>query len=470
MASLALLLCTAFVLFLLWLERRPSRGVSPALWIPTLWMLIVASRPLATWFFVAGSFNRGNESGSELDRWVLTALTIAAIIVLVHRRIDWWGSLRTHKWLLLLLAYMFVSTFWSEITLIALKRWIRELIVLVMALVIMSEVNSRQALESILRRTAYILVPFSVVLIRYYPLLGRRYGKFSGIEMWTGVTGQKNHLGRLCMISAFFLLWALYERWRERPRTGGGRFLAWADVSVIVIAMYLLVGSNSSTSLATLGLGAAIFLGLRLFHRLKFSVPQVGLLALMIFLMVFGVSTPFLGGASVAGYADLLGRDTTLTGRTEVWADVLPAWELHPLLGYGFGSFWTDARRQLYDIPTAHNGYLDILLELGEVGLGFYVVWLLSCARQLHRTLAQDYDWASFGICLLLMALVYNITESALNTFTEHMTVVPALVTLVLSCRIKPCTTSAHNAANRFETAAWTSDRLPGLTRNNTRS
>jgi O-antigen ligase len=450
------------VLFLLRLERRASRDNSWALWIPTLWMLIVASRPLAAWFLVTNTPSQDNDSGSALDRWVLTALAVAAIFVLVRRRVDWWGSLRRHRWLLVLLAYMFLSTFWSEITLIALKRWARELIVLAMALVIISEVSPQRALASLLRRSAYILVPFSVVLIRYYPLLGRAYGKYSGIEMWTGVTGQKNHLGRLCMISIFFLLFALYRSWRDRSQVSGGRYQGWADVSVIFIALYLLVGSHSSTSLATLGLGTGIFLGLRLFHSWKLGVPQVGVLALVIFLMVFGVSTPFLGGSNVAGFTPWLDRDSTLTGRTEVWADVLPDWEQQPFLGYGFGSFWTDARRARYEIPTAHNGYLDILLDLGAVGLAFYLFWLLSCARQLHRALAQDYDWASLGICFLLMALVYNITESALNTFTEQMTVVPAFVTLVLSCQIKPRTTSA-----RLQRAVWTSDRWPEFSRRN---
>ena len=468
--TLALLLCTAFVLFLLGLERRASRSVSPAVWIPTVWMLIIASRPLPTWFVDPGVVViRDNESGSVLDRWVLTALAVAAVIVLVRRRIDCWGILRRHKWLVALLAYMFASTFWSDFTLIAIRRWTRELIVVGMALVILSEVDPQRALASLLRRTAYVLVPFSVLLIRYYPLLGRSYGKFSGIEMWTGVTGQKNHLGRLCMISALFLLWALYRRWRERPRVREGSY-PWADVSVIVIALYLLVGSHSSTSLATLALGATTYLGLRLFRNLKLAVPQVGLLALVTFFMVLGVSTPFLGGSTVSGFTAWLNRDDTLTGRTDVWADVLPAWAQQPLLGYGFGSFWTDARRTHYDIPNAHNGYLDILLELGEVGLAFYTVWVLSCARQLHRALANDYDWASLGICLLLMALVYNVTESALNTFTEQMTVVPALVTLVLSCRIKSPAASVPNAASRVETPAWTSDRWPEFRWNSTRT
>jgi exopolysaccharide production protein ExoQ len=465
--TLALFLCTAFVLFLLRLERRASRGVSSAVWIPTLWMLIAASRPLPTWFVRPGTVTANNESGSALGRWVLTALAVAAIIVLVRRRVDWWGSLRRHGWLVALFAYMFASTFWSDFTLIALKRWTRELIVVAMALVIVSEVNPQRALASLLRRSAYVLVPFSVVLIRYYPLLGRSYGKSSGIEMWTGVTGQKNELGRLCMISALFLLWALHQRRRER--TKAGRYEAWADVSVILIALYLLVGSHSSTSLATLVLGSVIYFGFHSLRKLKIRVPQFALLMMVIFFIAFGVSTPFLGGSNIAGFTAWLDRDSTLTGRTEVWADVLPAWEQQPLLGYGFGSFWTDARRARYDIPTAHNGYLDILLELGEVGLGFYVIWLLSCARQLHRSLAQDYDWASLGICLLLMALVYNVTESTLDTFTEQMTVVPALMTLVLSSRIKPRTASAPNAT-RVETAAWTSDMWPGFRRNSTRT
>jgi exopolysaccharide production protein ExoQ len=429
--TIALLLCIVIVLFLLCLEGRASHSVSPAMWIPTLWMMMIASRSLSAWFGTTGH----NESGNLLDQVVLSGLSVAGIVVLARRQIDWSRTMRRHKWLLAFLTYMFVSTLWSDITLIALRRWAREVIVVIMALVVMSDANPRKALESILRRSAYVLIPLSVLLIKYYPALGRQYGRWSGIEMWAGVASQKNGLGRLCIVSVFFLLWALYQRWRER-RPVGAHYQGWADVSVILIAVYLLNGAHSSTSLATLVVGFTTYLGLRFFRKHKLMVPQAGLLALLTFLIGFGVSAPFLGGSNVAAFSSTLGRDETLTGRTEVWTAVLPAMKRQPLLGYGFGSFWTDTRRELYEIPTAHNGYLDILLELGVVGLAFCTVWLLSCALQLHRALAQDYDWASLAICFLLMSLVYNATESALNSMTEQMTAMVVITSFVVPARL----------------------------------
>lgn len=443
----ALILCTTFVLFLLRLEKHSTRGVSAAVWIPTLWMLMAGSRSLATWFGVTGS----NESGSLLDQIALLGLAVLSIAVLSQRRFDWSGAFRQQKWLLALLAYMFLSAFWSDMTLIVLKRWVREAIVVLMALVVMSETDPREAFGSVLRRVAYILIPFSVVLIKYYPSLGRLYGRWSGLEMWTGVTGQKNTLGRLCMISILFLLFALWQRWQKQSRVSG-RYEKWADISVIAIAAYLLKGADSSTSTATLFVGAVLFLSLHFLRRLKLTVPLLGLSALVVFLIGFGVSTPLLGGATVASVSSSLGRDNTLTGRTEVWAAVLPAVAQQPLFGYGFGSFWTDARRQLYDIPTAHNGYLDILLELGAVGLIFYTGWLLSCTRQLHRALVQDYDWASLAICFLLMGLTYNATESALNSLTEHMTAVVLIASFVVPARLRFRRASAEPARETLGT------------------
>lgn len=128
------------------------------------------------------------------------------------------------------LTYMFLSTFWSDITFIALRRWVREVVVVIMSLVIMSEANPRQALESVLRRASYILIPFSLMLIKYYPALGVEYARWSGKLMWVGMSVQKNGLGRLCMVSVLFLLWALFFHLRRERAPVGNRYAVWADV------------------------------------------------------------------------------------------------------------------------------------------------------------------------------------------------------------------------------------------------
>ncbi len=428
---LALFLCTLFVVGLLCIEQRQSAVRPPALWIPTLWMLLIACKPLGVWFGATGDA----ESGSALDRLVLSGIGLVAVIVLARRRLDVLQTLRENQWLVALLGYMLLSTLWSEITFVALKRWVRDALVVVMALLILSEPNPRLALESLLRRSAYILIPFSLLLIKYYPTLGVEYGRWSGQQMWVGVTVHKNTLGRLCLVAAFFLIWALYRRWRDGALRAQ-RYLTLADAAVLLMALHMLRGAEgaySATSIGTFAVGASTFLGLVWLRRHQVVLPRTSLLLLITFLIGFGTAAPFLRGANVAGISSKFGRNETLTGRTETWDELVPVVKSRPLLGVGFGSFWTTARREFYQMSHGHNGYLDILLELGIVGMGFYVALLLDCGRKLHATLAADHDWASLGICFLLMALVYNVTESALNSLAEQMTAVMILLALGIS-------------------------------------
>jgi O-antigen ligase len=338
---------------------------------------------------------------------------------------------------------MLVSVLWSEITFIALKRWVREGAVLIMALVLLSERDPRAALESLLRRSVYLLLPFSLLLIKYYPAMGVDYGRWSGLQMWIGVTVHKNCLGRLCLIASFFLLWALYRRWKH------GEYPAWryqtlADAFLLLMAFYLLKGPGnaySATSVATLGVGIVAFLLLVHFRRRQILVSNAALLALIAFLIAFGAATPFLGGANVASFTGSLGRNETLTGRTDTWVELVPVVKSRPFLGSGFSSFWTSARRELYGMSHGHNGYLDTLLDIGGVGMCLYAVFLLSCGSRLHSILGREYDWASLGICFLLMSLVYNVSESALNSLGEQMTAMLILSVLVIPapyCRSVP--------------------------------
>ena len=260
---------------------------------------------------------------------------------------------------------MLFSTLWSEIPFIAFRRWIRAVIVVIVALLVASESTPRRAFESIFRRMAYVLIPFSVLLIKYYPRLGVDYARWSGEQMWTGVTDHKNSLGKLCLVGSAFLLWSLYEQWRK-PAGPVGRVHVWADVCVLIIALYLLRGADnaySATSVATLALGTVSFLILLWLRRLPRPVALTGLVVLVLLMVGVGVSAPFMGGSNLAFATSALGRDETLTGRTKTWAELVPVVKSEPLLGFGFGSFWTTSRREFYEMSNAHNGYLDTLLD-----------------------------------------------------------------------------------------------------------
>ena len=118
-----------------------------------------------------------------------------------------------------------------------------------------------------------------------------------------------------------------------------------------------------------------------------------------------------------------------MTGRTEIWADLLPVAMRQPITGYGFGGFWTAATRAAHDINEAHSGYLGLLLELGFIGLFLVAMFLLSCSRKAQRTLAHDYDWGSLWMGFLLMALIHNVTETSITSFTSY----PSAVLLFLA-------------------------------------
>ena len=105
---LALLLCAAFVLFLLLLERRDSAGVSAASWLPTVWMLTISSKQLSYWL---GS--NPAASGKVLDQLLLMSLIVTGGLVLKRRRYDCLRALREQVWLMSLLAYLLASSLWS---------------------------------------------------------------------------------------------------------------------------------------------------------------------------------------------------------------------------------------------------------------------------------------------------------------------------------------------------------------------
>jgi O-antigen ligase len=83
-----------------------------------------------------------------------------------------------------------------------------------------------------------------------------------------------------------------------------------------------------------------------------------------------------------------------------------------PILGHGFGGFWSTPIRELAMVNEAHNGYLDVVLNIGFVGFFLFGMFLLSCCRRAQRKMRQNFDWGILLLCYILMTVVHNIAES----------------------------------------------------------
>jgi O-antigen ligase len=112
-----------------------------------------------------------------------------------------------------------------------------------------------------------------------------------------------------------------------------------------------------------------------------------------------------------------LGRDMTLTGRTELWSDVLDM-DTNPLIGTGYESFWLGDRLEKiwetnwWQPNQAHNGYLETYLNLGWIGLLLLIGVIIFTYRRICKSLIFDFDYGRLRLALLVIILVYNITEA----------------------------------------------------------
>jgi O-antigen ligase len=401
-----------FVSYLLWADTRRKTNVSNALWVPLIWMMIMGSRLVSQWFglvAVGGSLEEGN----PVDATVFSLLIGTGIFILARRRVTLLQIVRDNPWLSLFFVYCAVSILWSDFPFVAFKRWIKEIGHLVMVLVVLTEDDPTEATKALIRRFSFVLIPLSVILIRYYPNLGIEYSYWSGAQSYKGVTTSKNMLGNLCLVSGVFFFWSWFTMWRNKARSVDKHDLF---IHMVFLAMiwWLLTLASSATSLLCLGIGICIIVGLELQAMRKSSRARAFVIVsslLLLFLLeeVFDLSQVIIAS---------MGRDPTLTGRSEIWGEVINLVP-NPLIGTGYDSFWLgDRLKQMWAKhwwnPTgSHNGYLETYINLGWIGLVLLCLLLVGIFRKIQRQAMSDYDYARFAMAMLIIALVYNITEVA---------------------------------------------------------
>ncbi len=186
-----------------------------------------------------------------------------------------------------------------------------------------------------------------------------------------------------------------------------------------LIGFIFLILTASRTSFAAAILALAAYLAAECSGRAKIAIAYALGIAFCVLLLALGNATlPVLKSGAMLGREDS-GVDS-LHGRTGIWDDVGYYTDRHPVLGYGFGAFWTPAHisevseEEKWGVPNSHSAYLDYLLTLGAVGLVVYVLLLLAGIKRaflLHRLSGNS----AFSFCgaLLVFCALDGLLESA---------------------------------------------------------
>ena len=244
----------------------------------------------------------------------------------------------------------------------------------------------------------------SIMIVLVRPDLGQSL--LVGYEgAWRGALIHKNSLGALASIG---VVTAAYVWWTS------ARFRVPAALALLLSLLLLLMARSATSYLATIAAGGIAAFGM-LLQRVNWTFRLVlctfALLALV--LMSFVVVMPEF-------VSDVVGRDISLTGRTDVWAATMDAIWQRPVMGYGLG-FWGIQAEPLIEVwdklqwaaPSAHNSWLDTWLQLGLPGLVIAILaWFIALSTGLRALFFTSAPGALFSLCLLFQIFVRSMSET----------------------------------------------------------
>ena len=327
--------------------------------------------------------------------------TIAFLLLRQAGRVIRW--LAAMQWALALAALVVLSTLWSQFPVYTMRRSVPFAMAGIFGLYLALRFPLRKQL-AILRVTMIALAVGTVVMALAFPRLGLDASPGHHAD-WQGVFTQKNACGRIMVLATAVLLADWKTSWQR----------------VTSAALFLVVMFMSGSRSAWLVEGALLALWVSLFAAKRVD-SRTRVIA------VLGAAVA-LSATACAGYflfplvAQWMGRDATLSGRTLIWKQVWIFILQRPLLGWGYDAFWRGTQGEAFRVMAtvrfmvfhAHNGFLEILLELGVAGLVLFALSYLRAWRRLWPVLrAGEVDRVTWMVFVLALILLYDLDENTL--------------------------------------------------------
>ncbi len=363
-----------------------------------------------------------NLNGNLTLQLLWFAIYIIALLLALRQWKKFIYIITRNKLLLLLIGIVLLSIFWSVAPQISLRRSVA----LVGTTLIGTYLATRYSPSQLLRIIAWtfsIGAILSVVFTLTLPVYGVQGTHLIG-SPWRGVYRHKNLLGRLMALNAVVLLLLA-------PSNHKYRWLLWAGIG---LSVGLLLLSQTKTGLVIF---LSLLILLPIYKALRWNYT-VMLPFVIVAVNVGGIISVWL----VDNFETLLaalGKDTTLTGRTPLWAAVIGKIQERPLLGYGYGAFWLGLDGESADIwqiewnaPNSHNGILDVWLDLGLLGVAVFLLGFIIAFIQGVKWLRSTKTAEPLLLLVYLTQMLIDAQASA-NILTQNDIFWVLYVAIVLS-------------------------------------
>jgi O-antigen ligase len=368
----------------------------------------------------SGEVSFDEAARSKLRLLLLPGLLLAPFLALIRFRGIATLLLR-NGFLLMLLLWITVSVTWTLAPEVTGRRIVS---LLANTLIVCFLVVDRD-IKQILQLFSWIMLILLLASVAFI-LLRPELGMMPDGRGLRGAFTHKNLLGETVVVSLIVFFAALK----------GGAISRWMGLFGYGLALALLVPAGAASSIVV----GFVIIGLHAFFLTDVLSPQQRAV-----LVSFGVSIILVAGGVLFTNLDealgLLGRDTTLTGRTDIWSFVLSKISERPWLGYGFTAFFETQRFGRYvldgfgwSIPTAHNGYLETVLGLGWIGLAILLCYIGTMAYRLAvRFRAYSPALFMFSMPVLVYYCGINLTESTMLGPSGISWLTMALASLMLT-------------------------------------
>ncbi len=391
-----------------------ATAVTVAIWVLILLMILPEGLVYET--PTAGGLGLLPTEGSPLTRTLwLALLAFSAAVTLSRSGVALRLLRQINPFLFVFIALVACSAFWSIEPAITLRRLLRLITILLTAMALAVTSSQTVRFQSVLRPVLTTLLVASIIFVIAAPEMAiMQSDQPELVGAWHGVATQKNGLGSLAAIS--LILWV--HAWLTRESRN------WIVLFGAAVSAICLINSRSSSSLMATAFSIVLMLMLlRSPTSLRRYVPYlIGLFAATLLIYSLAVLNLVPGSGTLLSPITLItGKDQTFSGRTAVWAILNEHIAYRPWLGSGFGAYWVqlptspsmEMLQRLYFYPTeGHNGYLDVINDLGIFGGVCLLAYLVTFLRQGLRVFAALRPQGALYLVLLFEQLVGNLSES----------------------------------------------------------